>query len=660
MTIDEVLSHFESVRRNGRGYVARCPAHEDRVPSLSIKEAGGRVLLYCFGGCKTADVLAAAGLTWADLGPPVLVNGRQYGGARKIIETYAYTDEGGGLLYQVCRYEPKDFRQRRPDSNGGWIWNLDGVQRVLYGLPRLLATGRPETVFVVEGEKDAGRLQSLGLTATTNAGGAIQRPEQWRSEYSEALRGRSVIILPDNDDAGHRHARLVAGALLGIAASVKVLSLPGLPQKGDISDWLDAGHPAEELVKLAEEAPEYTPGDGEQASAGGAIPEFPVLYNREIGKSGIIEIWLQPEPAPRRWTVPGLLPEGCISTWYGDAGVFKSWLACYLASVKAGGLHFLEHAMQAAPVIFIDAELDDEEFIRRAYQVGRGLGLSRPPEGLYYYRLPGSLADPAVIEGVRELVESTQAGLVILDSLTMACFGADLKEAGDVTAILRGIETWGTVLTLDHIAKPMAGANLSHYRPFGSQFKYAGARSVVQIVKAESGRGLMLRPVKSNFSALGEPVGVEIKFHSDRVVFASAQLTDEAMAGLDAHLPAKEQVLQALVQQGQTRPEALAEVLGMAEKTVRNHLSALRAEGRVNTTGGEWQPANSRFPDCIEPGNRETVGEATRKPLRICPVCKGNEFGDRQGDLICARCHPSPHAPAGTYVNGDDPAMVPF
>lgn len=136
----------------------------------------------------------------------------------RIVATYDYTDENGKLLFQVCRFEPKKFSQRRPDGRSGWIWNLQGVRRVLYRLPEVV---KAEQVFVCEGEKDADRLRSLGLVATTAPMGA----GKWRPEYSEALRGKHVVILPDADEPGREHARQVAASLHGVAASVKVVNL---------------------------------------------------------------------------------------------------------------------------------------------------------------------------------------------------------------------------------------------------------------------------------------------------------------------------------------------------------------------------------------------------------------------------------------------------
>src|SRR5207249_4181617 len=162
----------------------------------------------------------------------------------KINATYDYVDDRGALLFQVVRFLPKNFKQRRPDGNGNWIWNLKDVRRVLYRLPVLLAADRIQTIYIVEGEKDAQRLLDLGLVATTNPGGA----GKWRPEFNEPLRGRHVVISPDNDDAGRAHAQTVASSLHQVAASIKILVLPDLSPKGDISDWLDAGGTVEALL----------------------------------------------------------------------------------------------------------------------------------------------------------------------------------------------------------------------------------------------------------------------------------------------------------------------------------------------------------------------------------------------------------------------------
>jgi hypothetical protein len=237
---------------HGVEYICWCAFHPDgqgkppHQPNLHVSERG----FYCHA-CKAhgglIDLARRLGLasdgTWPEA-------------------TYDYTDEEGNLLYQVVRFPGKTFRCRRPDADGGWIWDLKGVRRVLYRLHQIVAN--PEAVvYVVEGEKDADLLAKNALIATTNLGGAAK----WRDEDSQALTGHGVVIIPDNDDVGRSHAHHAARSLMGVAKSVKLLELPDLPEKGDVSNWLNSGHTAEELLRLAEEAPTYQPVQGTDTEA---------------------------------------------------------------------------------------------------------------------------------------------------------------------------------------------------------------------------------------------------------------------------------------------------------------------------------------------------------------------------------------------------------
>ena len=174
---------------------------------------------------------------------------------RKVVDTYDYRDQDGNLCYQSVRSEPKGFHLRRLKSDGNYDYSVKGVKRVLYRLPGILEGDPTHPVFIVEGEKDADRLAGIGCIATTNVFGA----GKWRKDYASCLSGRSVVILPDNDDAGQKHAQQVAASLHGIAKSVKVVELPGLPAKGDVSDWLDAGHTLVELWEIVLATPERKP-----------------------------------------------------------------------------------------------------------------------------------------------------------------------------------------------------------------------------------------------------------------------------------------------------------------------------------------------------------------------------------------------------------------
>jgi hypothetical protein len=183
-------------------------------------------------------------------------SGRSNPVRQKSAETvYDYRDEQGELVHQVVRVEPgrngasKNIFQRRPKPGGGWFNDLNGVRPIPYRLPELLGQPLERFVFVAEGEKCVDTLWNIDVAATTNAGGA----GNWKAEHSAHLQGRTVVILPDNDEPGRRHAEAVLTSLKGVAASAAILDLPGLPLKGDIVEWLAAGHTKDELMQLAAE-----------------------------------------------------------------------------------------------------------------------------------------------------------------------------------------------------------------------------------------------------------------------------------------------------------------------------------------------------------------------------------------------------------------------
>jgi putative DNA primase/helicase len=131
----ERLIELTGAKPNGeKNFLGKCPAHDDRTPSLSIKEgANGQALVKCFAGCSPAAICAAIGLTVRDLFPesyngktPVSVGSTApvspYPDKKVIVATYDYRDADGKVLHQTVRYEPKKFAQRRPDGKGGWIW----------------------------------------------------------------------------------------------------------------------------------------------------------------------------------------------------------------------------------------------------------------------------------------------------------------------------------------------------------------------------------------------------------------------------------------------------------------------------------------------------------------------------------------------------------
>jgi putative DNA primase/helicase len=216
--------------------MARCPAHDDREPSLSLRDVDGKVLVHCHAGCDQRSVIEA--LKGLGLWP----NGEAHQ-PRRIVAEYNYIDESGELLYQVVRTEPKGFFQRRPDGRGGWI-NKKSNRQILYHLREVL---QAPIVFVCEGEKDVETLRDNGFVATTNTGGA---DAPWLRHYTDDLRGREVILLPDGDQAGRHRVARIARALFGNVARLLILELEGAK---DVSEWFQRGHSECELIAQLDE-----------------------------------------------------------------------------------------------------------------------------------------------------------------------------------------------------------------------------------------------------------------------------------------------------------------------------------------------------------------------------------------------------------------------
>ena len=231
---ERIFGRLKKLRQHAKGWSACCPAHDDRRPSLElwISRHDGVLMARCRSrNCRFVDIARSIGTRACDWYPGENWS-REKMPDRKIVNIYPYHDERGELLYQNIRYDPKDFSLRRPDGNGGWIWNLDGVDRILYRLPELLKE-KEQPVFIVEGEAKVDLLRSLELTATTSGNAT-----SWRHEMGAYLRQRRVAILPDNDDAGERYCVQVVGSLLvhGVS-SVRIVRLPGLGDSGDVVDF---------------------------------------------------------------------------------------------------------------------------------------------------------------------------------------------------------------------------------------------------------------------------------------------------------------------------------------------------------------------------------------------------------------------------------------
>jgi hypothetical protein len=417
--------------KNGKGdeYQALCPLHDDSDPSFSFNNQTGQC--HCFGCKFGGDIFQFYGKIKGITSFPEIVKGiagdfgivgiGKKAGPGRIVETHDYTNEEGALLYQAVRMEPKSFRQRQPDGKGGWIWKMKDVDRVLYRLPEVIQT---DQVCVVEGEKDADNLSSLGMVATTNVGGA----EKWRFEYSKTLEGKNIVILPDNDEPGRKHAAKVARMIHGIAKSVKVIELPGLPEKGDVSDWIEAGGTAEVLQKMIDQGDVWMP---EMDDQGEDEEDSQVLFPRGPFPWGVLPVAIAEslkQLARSCATSATSLPGAAVAIFSSLIGTVLSvcpklsWfepLIFWFMDIRSSGTGKTPAARALCRVLYIAQKKADEEwatanmeYLMMSKKERKEKGVDIPP------RPRGYFATDLTLEGLREDLQGHGGQVIVLDELS--------------------------------------------------------------------------------------------------------------------------------------------------------------------------------------------------------------------------------------------------
>lgn len=274
--INKVRRYFGSklrqLRWSGDQGTALCPLHDDSRPSLSVHAAKG--LFRCHACDAKGDLVEVehrvsnCDRKTAQRRIAKLAN--RGGGLKlrsQIVTIYSYKDEKGRLRYQQVRFYPKNFRFRRPTEKGNWIWNLDGVTKILYRLPDIVEA---DDVYILEGERDVDTLRSWGLVATCNPGGA----GKWKDEYSKFLKGKKVVILQDDDDAGHKHARAVAESVAKYAAEVRLIA-PFTDAK-DVTEWAEHGGTKKKLLQRVEATAPLERADAAEVREDKSLPTLPM------------------------------------------------------------------------------------------------------------------------------------------------------------------------------------------------------------------------------------------------------------------------------------------------------------------------------------------------------------------------------------------------
>lgn len=264
--IERIIFASDAVSQGDNKWQGYCPVHSDNKRSLSVSlDSQNNIAFYCHAGCETKAIIQQLGLTWKELFSDKQTK-PTYTGKPKVTKVYDYKDDNDNLVTQTLRYSDKSFRQRTidPEDPSKWKWSLQSVEQslVIYNKKKVSeAIKDKKTVYYVEGEKDADRLNSLGLVATTTPMGAnktfsAKLKERWL-RYAKQLRGADIVVIPDNDEAGFAFARQVISYLEDTCSNVRALKLPSLADKEDVSDWLDKGNSIKELVELTAKATKF-------------------------------------------------------------------------------------------------------------------------------------------------------------------------------------------------------------------------------------------------------------------------------------------------------------------------------------------------------------------------------------------------------------------
>lgn len=359
--LESIVSRFKGAKRSGSGYSALCPAHDDQNPSLSISPGRNEnVVIHCHAGCSPEAVLRRANLTFADLWPKSTAN----------FTYYYYSDENGNPLYRVARTidrrtgQKTFYQQRYVAATGEYVPGMKDTRRVLYNLPAVIAS---EKIAVVEGEQDADNLMAIGIIATTAPGGA----GRWRPEFNEYLRNKIPYIFNDNDQPGEEDAIKKIINLVPVAKEVRLVTLPNMPPKGDVSDYLKT-HTEADLRNLLEEAPLVTPKAvaevlqhhvDQPVATPTSTHGFNLITAKELSQKVIVE----PD-----WLLDGLLTASGTSLVIAKPGVGKSTFIFNLAIAvgHSSGDEFLGRKVLKGKAIYLALEESEKQIQAKIKKLG--------------------------------------------------------------------------------------------------------------------------------------------------------------------------------------------------------------------------------------------------------------------------------------------------
>lgn len=508
--VSRFLGRLDGVRANGVNWSARCPCrNDDQNPSLSIGQgADGRVLVTCHRGipCSVDEICTAVGLAVSDLMPPRDKPDKP-SKPPTWTHTYDFRDVDGTLLYQkqrgVFENGKKTFRIRRPDGKGGYEYNANGVKKILYNLPMVSrAVDDGNTIFVVEGEKDADTLVEAGFIATSVPFGA--GPGKWLPEYSDALKGADIVVIADKDDSGREFATEIRDRLIEVGCTVELLVAPGQDHDGikDVTDLLNSGGKLSDLIPFSgvekPTAPEPDPIDPilsklreilERTDLDNLIKvtRAELALNELLPKSlarpeGRLVNWAEfvdeDDDDSYDWVIPDILERQERLMVVASEGVGKTFLARQVALLSAAGVHpFTFERMKPIRTLTVDLE-NPPRIIRRTsrdiQKKSAKYGFCANPEAHLLIKPDGldlmKTSDRAFLE---EAIENTKPDMLFLGPIYKSFIdpGGRTSEsiAIEIAKYFDSIRSfYNLAMWLEHHAPLGNSMSSRDLRPFGS------------------------------------------------------------------------------------------------------------------------------------------------------------------------------------------------
>ena len=388
-------SKLEKVKTTSNGIEALCPAHDDKKASLTASRNGEKILVNCQAGCSFDDISSAIRMEQSQFFAP-----KEITIPKKIEAVYRYEDKDGNHVMDVVRFKPKGFRPRRPDGK----LTLEGVTRVPYRLPQMLAAIKEgKDILVLEGEKDCDNAKKIGLVTTTFPGGT----GKWSEEYSKWFKEAKVICIPDNDSTGRDGMDLIASKIIKVAKSVRWLELPDIPEKGDLTDWLEVKDNSHtKFQELIDKSTEWNKETKEESLVVLTLNE---LLNKKI--------------TPRQYLLSPWLQSQGLCMIYSTRGFGKTWVSLEIAYAVATGGQFLSwKSDNPTGVLYIDGETALGDLQNRVKQIDMRVGnkLQTPLKFLSRDAQEADFPNLSTAEGQRQIESLIRDDikLVILDNIS--------------------------------------------------------------------------------------------------------------------------------------------------------------------------------------------------------------------------------------------------